>query len=434
MSGYQPYPEYKDSGVEWFGEVPAHWKIVPLYGITSSNPDTLPDSIKNSDGFFEYIDISAVDHVSGISDGEKVAFSNAPSRARRLAKAGNVVVSTVRTYLKAVAEVLPEKSGCVFSTGFAVLRPSDKLSPGALKWLMLNDLLIQSIEAHSEGLSYPAINTSSLLRLPVALPTQGEQKQIATFLDRETNRIDKLIEKKQRFVELLQEKRQAVITQAVTKGLDPNVPLKDSGVKAIGKVPRHWEILPLRTVMRKKKSLVGSSWPDYKLLSLTKRGVIERDVSENFGKFPESFETYQFVAPNDLVMCLFDIDETPRTVGLSDEVGMITGAYSLFVIERAVMRHYLYYLFLHLDQVKGLRPYYSGLRKTIRPANLLRIRIPIPPEEEAARIVNHIKASQYRFDTLIVKTRESLDLLKERRSALITAAVTGKIDVRSETT
>jgi len=218
--GLDPNVPMKDSGVAWIGEVPAHWEVVPIYGMARCNTKTLPETALESEGSFEYIDISAVDHILGIADGEQVEFKMAPSRARRLAEEGDVIISTVRTYLKAVAEVRAEKSHCVFSTGFAVLSPLSHLAPDILKWILLNDLLIQAIEAHSQGLSYPAINTSRLLRLAAALPPQDEQSHIATFLDRETTRIDTLIEKTRESIELLKERRSALITAAVTGKID----------------------------------------------------------------------------------------------------------------------------------------------------------------------------------------------------------------------
>jgi len=264
--------------------------------------------------------------------------------------------------------------------------------------------------------------------LPV--PPLEQQLSINAFLDRETAQIDGLIEKKNRFIALLKEKRAAVITHAVTKGINPNAPMKEGPFKAVGMVPETWDLSPIGRALRIRKNTVGSRHGDYRLLSLTTRGVIERDISENFGKFPESFDTYQEVRPGDFVFCLFDIDETPRTVGLSDLHGMITGAYSVFDCLAPVYSKYLYFLFLHLDMCKGLKPFYTGLRKTIRPPKFTSIRIPFPPENEACRIVDHIETQTAKIDSLIALTERSIDLLREKRSALITAAVTGKIDVR----
>lgn len=270
----------------------------------------------------------------------------------------------------------------------------------------------------------------SLLALRLPLPRYADQKIIARFLDRETARIDSLIEKKTRFIELLREKRTAVITHAVTKGLDPNAPMKDGGFKALGLIPAHWDLHPAGRAFRLARRTVGSKHDQFKLLSLTTRGIIERDVSENFGKFPESFETYQEVRPDNFVFCLFDMDETPRTVGRSELAGMITGAYAVFDCIEPDYSGYLLYLFLHLDECKGLKPFYTGLRKTIRPPKFTSIRVPFPPKEEAVAIVAHIQDQTSRIDTLIAKTERSIELLREKRSALITAAVTGKIDVR----
>jgi len=265
----------------------------------------------------------------------------------------------------------------------------------------------------------------------LSLPSIEEQNIIASFLDQETGRIDRLIEKKTHFIALLKEKRAAVITHAVTKGIDANIPMKEGSFKAVGLVPEHWDLSPVRRALRLAKRTVGQRHENFKLLSLTTRGVIERDISENFGKFPESFDTYQEVRPGNFVFCLFDIDETPRTVGVSEIAGMITGAYAVFDCLLPRYAQYLYYLFLHLDNCKGLKPFYTGLRKTIRPPKFASIRIPFPPEDEAVRIGEHIESQTSKIDELIARTERSIDLLREKRAALITAAVTGKIDVRN---
>ncbi|HNA87462.1 MAG TPA: restriction endonuclease subunit S, partial [Nitrospira sp.] len=210
--GLDPNVKMKDSGVEWIGEVPEHWDVKPLKIIASCNDDSLPESMP-LDMPIRYVDISAVSHDGGISRAESMMFGDAPSRARRRAKLGDVVVSTVRTYLKAVASVDEAHTDCVYSTGFAVLRArSEQLAPEFLKWLVLNDLLIQAVESHSEGLSYPAINSSELVNLKTVVPGLPEQKRIAATLDRETSRIDLLTEKTQRSIDLLKERRAAFIT------------------------------------------------------------------------------------------------------------------------------------------------------------------------------------------------------------------------------
>lgn len=308
-----------------------------------------------------------------------------------------------------------------------------KLYPRFAKYLFRDRWYVEHymLASLSVGDIQRQIKWPHLRKISVALPSLHAQEQLAHLLDRETARIDSLIEKKARFIALLKEKRAAVITHAVTKGIDPDAAMKEGPFKAVATIPKTWDVSPIGRALRLTKNTVGERHGDYKLLSLTTRGVIERDISENFGKFPESFDTYQEVKPSNFVFCLFDIDETPRTVGLSDKKGMITGAYAVFDCVAPAYSKYLYFLFLHLDTCKGLKPFYTGLRKTIRPPKFTTIRIPFPPETDALRIVEHIEAQTAKIDRLIVLTERSIDLLRERRAALITAAVTGKIDVRS---
>ena len=264
---HKRYPRYKESGVDWIGEVPAHWEVKPICRVASCNDDVLSENTP-ADAVLSYVDISAVNHTDGITQATEVRFADAPSRARRQAKSGDVVVSTVRTYLKAVAAVTEGYAECIYSTGFAVLRArSAQVDPAFLKWMALNDLLIQAIVAHSEGLSYPAINATELVKLKTVVPPLTEQSATAAAIDRETARIDALIAKKTRFIELLKEKRSALITHAVTKGLDPSAKMKDSGVEWIGEVPAHWEVKPICRVASCNDDVLSENTPADAVLS-----------------------------------------------------------------------------------------------------------------------------------------------------------------------
>lgn len=260
-------------------------------------------------------------------------------------------------------------------------------------------------------------------------PPKAEQDAIVAHLDRATSRIDAMVAQKTRFIELLREKRQALITHAVTKGLDPNVQMKDSGVEWLGEVPETWDTAPLKSFLQLRRDIVGSESSNTKLLSLTLQGVIERDLENPRGKMPASFDGYQRISAGEMVFCLFDMDETPRTVGVAPQDGMLTGAYTVFRPQGELWARYLYYFFLHVDEYKRLRPFYKGLRKTIRPGPFLSIQVPRPTEREAKAIVADLDSATTRIDTLISKTERSIELLREHRTALITAAVTGKVDL-----
>ena len=229
------YPEYKDSGVEWLGEVPGHWEVVRLNTTATCNDEVLLESTAE-DYEIEYVEISGVQAGQGITETATLPFGNAPSRARRVVRDGDVLISTVRTYLRAIAQVKSPPENMIASTGFAVLRPR-RIDSRFLGYACHAEGFVSEVIARSVGVSYPAINASELARLPIPLPTAPEQTAIATFLDRETAKIDALVAEQEKLIALLQEKRQAVISHAVTKGLDPNVPMKDSGVEWLGEVP-----------------------------------------------------------------------------------------------------------------------------------------------------------------------------------------------------
>lgn len=203
---------------------------------------------------------------------------------------------------------------------------------------------------------------------------------------------------------------------------------KPSGVQWFGDIPSNWKVLRNKMLFEQTKTLVGSKSSEYTLLSLSKKGVIVRDLENAQGKFPAEFDTYQIVKPDDLIFCLFDIDETPRTVGLSYNTGMITGAYTVFKSKPNINAAYVHYYYLHIDSYKGLKPFYSGLRKTIRPDAFLNIEMPCPSFEEQTAIANFLDTQTAKIDTLIAKQEQMIELLGEKRSTLISYAVTKGIN------
>ena len=213
----RPYAEYKDSGVEWLGELPAHWEVRRLKYVASCNDDVLNEE-SDPDRLIRYVDIGNVSE-GWVQDLEEFAFQNAPSRARRLVKDGDIIVSTVRTYLRAIAVIQDPPEEMVVSTGFAVVRPRE-INGNFLAQALKSNTFVEWVVAESKGISYPAINASELMGLSIALPPPEEQAAIAAFLDEKTIQIDQLIEKTQKIINLLKEKRAALITAAVTGKID----------------------------------------------------------------------------------------------------------------------------------------------------------------------------------------------------------------------
>lgn len=195
----------------------------------------------------------------------------------------------------------------------------------------------------------------------------------------------------------------------------------------IGDFKSEWRVVPNKAVIKPKKQSVGVKANEYDLLSLTKQGVIVRDLDEG-GKFPENFDSYQRVEPGNLVTCLFDVEETPRTIGISIHSGMITGAYDVFEFRGDVNPRFFEYYYLALDQRKGLKYFYSGLRNVIRTPVFLSIPMPLPPLAEQDEIVQYLDRELRQIDDLVDKQIELSRLLLERRKKLITETLISGLD------
>ncbi len=199
--------------------------------------------------------------------------------------------------------------------------------------------------------------------------------------------------------------------------------MKDSGIPWLGQIPEHWQAMRNKDIFQESKEVVGEEASSYTLLSLTKQGVIVRDLTGSKGKFPKEFDTYKKVTPNDMVFCLFDMDETPRTVGLSNHFGMITGAYDIFKVKRAFPRYVLYY-FLSVDDQKAFRPLYKGLRKVVQMPTFLAARVPFPPLLEQERIAEYLDRKCEEIDELIGVEEQMIEELQAYKQSVITETVT----------
>ena len=213
------YTKMKDSGIEWIGDVPETWSVEPLKFHVSINQKVLNEKTE-SDLQISYIDIGSV-HEGGIIDVPEIfKFSDAPSRAKRIISENDIILSTVRTYLKAIAFIEKENQNNICSTGFAVITPKDELIPKFLYFMISSEKYIQTIMSNSFGVTYPAINSSIIGTFPCIIPDLNEQKQITEFLDKQTSKIDKLISKAKLQIKTLQEYRQSLISSAVTGKID----------------------------------------------------------------------------------------------------------------------------------------------------------------------------------------------------------------------
>ena len=434
------YAEYRDSGVEWLGEVPAHWEVKPIKALATLNDETLPEST-DPDYEIEYVDISSVSLSAGIGSTEAMLFGSAPSRARRMVLVGDVLVSTVRTYLKAIAPVVAPVHNLIASTGFAVVRPMPGQCSGFLKYALQSESFVHQVIGRSTGVSYPAINASDLARIHMWFPPLPEQQAIATFLDHETAKIDALIAEQEKLLALLAEKRQATISHAVTRGLDPNAPLKDSGILWLGDVPAHWEVTRLKfiatvqTGIAKGKDTSGKTTitVPYLRVANVQDGHLALDDVTTIEIEPGQLERYRLQSGDVLMNEGGDFDKLGRGALWNGEVKDCIHQNHVFAVRpHGVSPQWL-------NQITGSRYaqfYFMGRSKqstnlaSISSTNIMEFPALLPPPEEQAEILQFVQDESTKVDTLLATAKQAIDVLKERRSALISAAVTGQIDVR----
>jgi type I restriction enzyme S subunit len=411
-----------------------HWEVKPIKAVSSCNDEVLEESTP-SDYEIEYVEISGVDSSRGITQTTVIPFGNAPSRARRRVTHGDILVSTVRTYLRAIAPVNNPPINMIASTGFAVIRPR-YVEPCFLGFIFQAEYLIAQIIAHSVGVSYPAINASDLMHLNIPIPSREEQQSIAAFLDRETGKIDALIAEQRRLVELLAEKRQAVISHAVTKGLNPNAPMKDSGIEWLGEVPEHWTIRRLVQLTAKiGDGLHGT--PQYvdgsEYFFINGNNLINGCISLNETTkcvSREEFETHQ-VELNEHTL-LMSINGTIGNLAFYQGESVILGKSAAYINCLSILSKKLLFYILKSNFIKTFYEL-EVTGTTIFNLSLETIRntwIPLPPLDEQCSIVDFLNQEIASLDALTTEANRATALLQERRSALISAAVTGKIDVR----
>jgi type I restriction enzyme S subunit len=441
---YAAYPEYKASGVEWLNDVPSHWGAKPLKFMCTYNDEVLADSVSD-DHEIEYVDIGSVSATTGITKIESMAFGKAPSRARRIVRDGDVIISTVRTYLEAIAPIDNPPENLVVSTGFAVIRPNKLLHKGYAAYCLRANGFIKEVVAQSVGVSYPAINATDLVNIKAPEPAFEEQQNIANFLDHVTAKIDTLIDKQQQLITLLKEKRQAVISHAVTKGL-PSVtgskaPMRDSGVEWLGEVPAHWEMVPLKYLCK----FSGGGTPSKDNLNYWTGGdipwVSPKDmksfwISDTQDKLTEQAvveSSTNFVEAGALLMVVRS-GILQRTIPIainSVRVTLNQDMKALKFNQRLDAEYAANYI---LGNVSSLLLEWSKEGATVESIEqeyLSGSLTPVPPKQEQGAINAEVKTRMAVFDDLEAKADKGIGLLQERRTALISAAVTGKIDVRN---
>jgi type I restriction enzyme S subunit len=430
MSHYKPYPAYKDSGVEWLGKVPAHWSIERV-----ANNYSLRNGYPFESGKFvpEGEPKNRLIRIRDLSPTETFLFTTEPCPESTVILNGDLLIGMDGDF-----NICQWKGGqAKLNQRVCALRGETDINTRFLLYCLSAPLKIINDVAYSTTVKHLASGEVLSIRLPA--PPIDELKLVVAHLDRETSRIDALVNKKTRFMELLREKRQALITHTVTKGLDPSVKMKDSGVEWLGDVPEHWTVCKLSFryavelgKMLDEKRITGECLLPYLRNQDVQWDTVNIDALPQMDIAADEIDRYT-VCNSDLLVCEGgDVGRAAIWRGPNKTIGYQKAIHRLR--PRSATGDSAEFLFFSLVTAKARGVFEeSDAKATIAhlPAEKFRqYRFAFPSLAEQLTIAASLRLNTTRMDALIQKTQHSIDLLKERRAALITAAVTGQIDLR----
>jgi len=433
----QRYPKYKSSNVNWLGDVPEHWIVENSKWLFELRNERARLSDEQLTASQKYGMISQKRFMELENQNVMQVLKN-PEILKHI-EAGDFVIS-MRSFQGGLE--YSHIDGAV-SSAYVALIPRPDLIHDFYRYLFKSPLYIQALQSTSNLVrDGQALRYNNFIQVRLPLPPPNEQFAIARFLEREICRIDTLISEKQNFINLLEEKRQALISHVVTKGLDDSVEMKGSGVEWIGKVPAHWTVMRLKHVSKlnagtKKKQIADDE--EIEFLPMSNVNEVAGEI-RNFDmrKYTEVSSGYTTFQTNDVIFAkITPCMENGNCVlvpELKHGYGFGSTEFIVFRANRKFLPEYLFYVLRNKELRKICETFMTGTagQQRISTDFLAEFPVAVPSIDEQKTIVEHIRKNNARLYELKQETIRSIALLKEHRSALISAAVTGKIDVREE--
>ena len=446
------YRKYRETGVSWIGAVPDHWRVLrvkqlctkigsgktPSGGAEVYEPDGI-QFIRSQNVYDEGLRLNDIAYIS-----EKVDHELRETRVQP----GDILLNITGASLGRTALVPDDVGPANVNQHVCIIRLANKDARRFTSLSLKSEATKGQIRAALTGAARDGLNFEQVGNIVLAMPPDDEQRAIAAFLDRETTKIDALVDEQKRLIALLKEKRQAVISHAVTKGLDPNAPMKNSGVEWLGQVPAHWDkpckLSSLAAPTRNSfvngpfgsdlltTELVGDGVPVIYIRDLSVSGY--RRVSEWHVTQEKSVQVaFCDVLPGDVLVA--KVGDPPGLAVMypaSEPRGIVTQDVIRLRPDRttATPEFLVYMLNSDLGRIMVDLVSVISTRTRVGLGDYKALKFPLPPLEEQTMIVSHLDRQTARIDTLVVEAGDAIKLLQERRSALISAAVTGKIDVR----
>jgi type I restriction enzyme S subunit len=412
---------------EWIDQIPEGWESFRVDSVF------LNSRKKNVDrGIEAYLSLMA--NVGVIPFSEKGNVGNKPPEDFsncKVALKGDFILNSMNFGIGSFG--IAPQDGILSPVYFVLRRINEGLEQGFLRYVFSSKAFREFVQMLGSGIleHRAAIPWDKFKGVRIPAPSASEQRARAEYLDQETSQIDALISKKEQLIEKLLERRQALITQFVTKGLDPNVPMKDSGVDWLGKFPSDWKLQPLWSHFRRVKRV---GFPDETLLSVYREhGVLPKDSrDDNHNVESEDLSVYQLVEKGSLVVN--KMKAWQGSLSISNVRGIVSPAYFVYeATSQAFESKFIHHLLRSKPYVMSYSLISKGVRVgqwDLQPELFRQVMLIIPGLDEQREIAKEIDRETDRIDTLVEKTRKAIELLKERRQALITQVVTGKIDVR----
>lgn len=434
------YPKYKDSGVEWLGEVPEHWEVTALkrgFEVTLGKM-LQPESKAPEDQLLPYLRAANIQWEGVDTTNIKNMWFSQRDRKQLRLEAGDLLVSEGGDVGRSCLWD-GELGECYFQNSVNRVRARDGHSNGYLRYWMSTIKDKGYIDVLCNKSTIAHFTAEKVASVPVPLPDPAEQTAIAAFLDRETAKIDGLVQEQRRLMELLKEKRQAVISHAVTKGLNPDAPMKPSGIEWLGDVPEHWEVCALRHSLADVFNGMTATQVDESpsTVPVTRIETISKGVIDTsrlgFIDVSEARED-RLLRDGDILFSNINSLNMIGNCAYCDGSREIYAGMNLLVLRPSTKNRprWLYWIIrstIFRQVVESLaKPAIN--QASISQSSINGITIAVPPEREQEAITEYLDSETTKLDTLTAEAQRAIDLLQERRTALISAAVTGQIDVR----
>lgn len=417
--------EMKDSGFGWLGKVPTNWKVERLqwhlYEINvKNNPIRTTNvlSLTNKKGVIPYEEKGAQGNISKENYNEY-----------HLAYKDTIVANSMNILIGSVG--YSDYYGCV-SPVYYVFKEKEDNDLHFFNYIMQTTQFQRELRKYANGILEIRLRVSSddILKRMIAVPEYGEQKKIATYLDEQCKKIDEIMADIQNQIDTLEDYKKSVISEAVTRGLDPSVEMQDSGIAFAKKIPAHWELHPVYYYFSEGK-IKNTGCTENNLLSLSYGNIIRKDINTSEGLLPASFSTYNIVEKDDIIIRPTDLqnDKCSLRTGLVKEKGIITSAYIDLKPKTNVNSRYFHYLLHSYDVKKVFYNMGNGVRQGLNFDEFSKLSVFNPPIKEQEEIAEYLDSKCAEIDSIIEDKKTQLETIENYKKSLIYEYVTGKKEV-----